>query len=74
MIHVVLIATGKFTIDAIPGVTQNISWTAVNLSYLAVRPCPHDCNCGLTAFPVLVSHVSLGNGHPFWQRTTWRCL
>ncbi|KAN0116007.1 Orm1 type endoplasmic reticulum protein [Russula decolorans] len=35
MIHVVLIATGKVVIDAIPGVTQNISWTAVNLCYLA---------------------------------------
>jgi len=51
MIHVVLIATGKFTIDAIPGVTQNISWTAVNLSYLAVRPCPHYRNCGLHNLP-----------------------
>jgi hypothetical protein len=40
MIHVVLIATGKVVIDAIPGVTQNISWTAVNLCYLAVRPLP----------------------------------
>ena len=40
MIHVVLIATGKVIIDAIPGVTQNISWTAVNLSYLAVRSRP----------------------------------
>lgn len=40
MIHVVLIAVGKFLIDAIPGVTQNISWTTVNLSYLAVRPLP----------------------------------
>ena len=47
MIHVVLIATGKFTIDAIPGVTPNISWTAVNLSYLAVRPCPHYRNCSI---------------------------
>ena len=37
MIHVVLIATGKVIIDVIPGVTQNISWTAVNLTYLAVR-------------------------------------
>ncbi|KAI9453471.1 Orm1 type endoplasmic reticulum protein [Lactarius psammicola] len=35
MIHVVLIATGKVIIDAIPGITQNISWTAVNLTYLA---------------------------------------
>ncbi|KAH9983533.1 ORMDL family-domain-containing protein [Russula compacta] len=32
MIHVVLIATGKFLIDAIPGVTKNISWTTC--SYL----------------------------------------
>ena len=37
MIHVVLIATGKVIIDALPGVTPNISWTAVNLTYLAVR-------------------------------------
>lgn len=37
MIHLVLIATGKVIIDVIPGVTQNISWTAVNLCYLAVR-------------------------------------
>ncbi|KAH9174514.1 Orm1 type endoplasmic reticulum protein [Lactarius sanguifluus] len=35
MIHIVLIATGKVIIDAIPGMTQNISWTAVNLTYLA---------------------------------------
>ncbi len=40
MIHVVLIATGKVIIDVIPGVTQNISWTTVNLTYLAVRPVP----------------------------------
>jgi len=32
----VLIATGKVIIDVIPGVTQNISWTTVNLSYLAL--------------------------------------
>ena len=36
MIHVVLIATGKVVIDTLPGMTQNISWTAVNLIYLAV--------------------------------------
>jgi len=48
MIHVVLIATGKVIIDAIPGVTQNISWTAVNLSYLAVRGFLHiPCNPSL---------------------------
>ena len=41
MIHVVLIATGKVIIDVIPGMTQNISWTTVNLTYLAVRPLPY---------------------------------
>jgi hypothetical protein len=42
MIHVVLIVTGKVIIDAIPGMTQNVSWTTVNLSYLAVRLLPFD--------------------------------
>ncbi|KAH9989131.1 ORMDL family-domain-containing protein [Russula vinacea] len=32
MIHVVLVAAGKVIIDVIPGVTQNVSWTAC--SYL----------------------------------------
>jgi hypothetical protein len=41
MIHVVLIATGKVIIDVIPGVTPNISWTTVNLCYLAVRSPPY---------------------------------
>jgi ORMDL family len=41
MIHVVLVAAGKVIIDVIPGVTQNVSWTAVNLTYLAVRPLPY---------------------------------
>lgn len=28
---------GKITIDTIPGMTPQISWTLVNLIYLAVR-------------------------------------
>ncbi|KAA1473390.1 Orm1 type endoplasmic reticulum protein [Dentipellis sp. KUC8613] len=36
LIHVVLIAAGKVVIDTIPGMTQQISWTAVNLCYLAL--------------------------------------
>ncbi|ETW83630.1 hypothetical protein HETIRDRAFT_242658, partial [Heterobasidion irregulare TC 32-1] len=36
LIHVVLIATGKVVIDIIPGMTQEISWTTVNLCYLAL--------------------------------------
>ena len=36
LIHVVLVFTGKIIIDTIPGMTQQISWTLVNLLYLAV--------------------------------------
>ncbi|KAJ2934284.1 hypothetical protein H1R20_g2812, partial [Candolleomyces eurysporus] len=36
LIHVVLILCGKICIDTIPGMTQQISWTLVNLMYLAV--------------------------------------
>lgn len=38
LIHVVLIVCGKICIDTIPGMTQQISWTLVNLLYLTVRP------------------------------------
>jgi hypothetical protein len=47
LIHIVLILIGKIIIDTIPGMTHQISWTLVNLCYLAVRsviPClqqPH---------------------------------
>jgi hypothetical protein len=51
MIHVVLIATGKVIIDAIPGVTKNTSWTAVNLGYLAVRPHLYYSTALLLSFP-----------------------
>ncbi|KAF9464802.1 Orm1 type endoplasmic reticulum protein [Collybia nuda] len=36
LIHVVLIIFGKIIIDTIPGMTQQISWTLVNLIYLAI--------------------------------------
>ena len=39
-IHIVLIVLGKIVIDTIPGITQNISWTVVNLLYNAVRAFP----------------------------------
>ncbi|KAI0310420.1 putative ORM1-unfolded protein response protein [Amylostereum chailletii] len=35
-IHIVLILAGKVVIDTIPDISQNISWTTVNLSYLAL--------------------------------------
>ncbi|KXN89432.1 hypothetical protein AN958_05594 [Leucoagaricus sp. SymC.cos] len=36
LIHVVLIISGKIIIDTIPGMTQEISWTLVNLLYLTL--------------------------------------
>ncbi|KAG5648760.1 hypothetical protein DXG03_000108 [Asterophora parasitica] len=36
LIHVVLLFFGKLVIDTIPGMTQQISWTTVNLVYLAL--------------------------------------
>lgn len=36
IIHPLLIVTGKVVIDAVPGMTQEASWTFVNMAYLAV--------------------------------------
>jgi hypothetical protein len=36
LIHPVLILLGKILIDAIPGMTQDVSWTITNLGYMAV--------------------------------------
>lgn len=36
LIHVVLIMCGKIIIDTIPGMTQQVSWTLVNLFYLTL--------------------------------------
>jgi len=36
LIHVVLIICGKIIIDTVPGMTPQISWTLVNLFYLAL--------------------------------------
>lgn len=36
LIHPVLIIAGKIVIDTIPGMTQELSWTLVNLIYLGV--------------------------------------
>lgn len=34
--HPILILTVKILVDAIPGMTQDVSWTVVNLAYMAV--------------------------------------
>ena len=51
LIHVVLISVGKIIIDTIPGMTQEISWTTVNLAYLAVRDFQIVCLFGITNLP-----------------------
>ena len=38
LIHVVLILVGKILLDILPGLDQDLTWTATNLGYLAVRP------------------------------------
>ena len=43
LIHPVLILLAKVLIDAIPGMTQDVSWTIVNLGYMSVsRPLASD--------------------------------
>jgi hypothetical protein len=58
-IHPVLILLAKILIDAIPGMTQDVSWTIVNLGYMAVSlrllPLAHcsppfSCSTTLQAF------------------------
>ena len=36
IIHPVMILIVKILVDAIPGMTQDVSWTVVNLGYMAV--------------------------------------
>lgn len=40
MIHPILILIVKVLVDAIPGMTQDVSWTIVNLGYMAVSGSP----------------------------------
>lgn len=66
LIHVLLIFLGKIMLDVVPGMQQDLSWTIVNLGYIAVssktsalvdgvvlaNSC-HSCHC-----PILRSHTS----------------
>ena len=65
LIHIVLISFGKIVIDTIPKMTQQISWTLVNLCYLSVRSfilcyCWSHADCVPSA---LLLDVSLGHRH-----------
>jgi len=66
LIHVVLIICGKIIIDTVPGMTPQISWTLVNIFYLAVSFSLSSCarlshHCALI---VVLSHVPLGDWYP----------
>lgn len=70
-IHVVLIFIGKILFDIIPGMSQDTSWTLVNLSYDAgsylmfhyVRGVPFDFNSG--AFDNLNMWEQIDNGDQY---------
>jgi hypothetical protein len=71
VIHPVLIVLGKILLDIIPGMTQETSWTMVNLSYVAatylmfhyVRGVPFDFNSG--AFDNLNMWEQIDNGDQY---------
>ena len=54
VIHVVLIVLGKFIINAVPGISDSMRWTIVNLGYMVVsyiifhyvKGAPLDLNSG----------------------------
>ena len=63
MIHIVLIVFGKVIIDTLPGMTQQMSWTLVNLVYLAVSPQTFwYCLVSITTYLVCSSHTLCSTG------------
>ena len=66
LIHPVLIIAGKVVVDTIPGMTQELSWTLVNLFYLGVRfTLVRTVMCQLNlSRVVLLLDVPLGHWHP----------
>jgi hypothetical protein len=71
IIHFVLILIGKILFDILPGVSQETSWTLVNLSYMAgsylmfhyVRGVPFDFNAG--AYDNLNMWEQIDNGDQY---------
>jgi hypothetical protein len=76
LIHIVLIIVGKIIVDNLPGISQQISWTLVNLLYLAVRSQFFLRNILFSeAFSIRlvdISDVPLGHWDPI--RESWRSL
>lgn len=54
-----LILSGIVLLDIIPGMTQDLAWTIVNLSYLTVSRLPFNGNARARAELTSVSHSNL---------------
>ena len=65
LIHVVLILVGKILLDILPGLDQDLTWTATNLGYLAVSSAPR-----MTASRLRTSRIRLiPSSAPNWPRS-----
>ena len=70
LMHPCLVLLVKLSLDTLPGMTQQFSWTFVNLGYLMVSPsaaAQSRTNFGQFVHPAradILPHVPLGNGHP----------
>lgn len=78
LIHPLLIFAGKMVVDALPGMTQQASWTIANLGYCAVcfsNPVPLADASNLTNARIdLVPHVPLCHRHPIPKRISRWCI
>ncbi|KAK0529075.1 sphingolipid homeostasis protein orm1 [Tilletia horrida] len=71
VVHIVLILTGKILVDVVPGITQDISWTIVNLGYMAltflmfhhVTGTPFEANAGAYDELTLWEQIDEGAQH-----------
>lgn len=45
VIHVVLIVIAKLLVNELPGISNSVKWSMVNLGYMAVRACPTHTRC-----------------------------
>ncbi|KAE8219154.1 hypothetical protein CF319_g7100 [Tilletia indica] len=71
VVHIVLILTGKILVDVVPGITQDISWSIVNLGYIAltflmfhhVTGTPFQANAGVYDELTLWEQIDEGAQH-----------
>jgi len=80
VIHVVMIAAVKVFLDTLPGVSQELSWTLTNLTYLIgsylmfhyVKGIPFDFNAG--AYDNLNMWEQIDNGQQYTPAKKWLTL